>query len=222
MIKRVVISIVLMTSISGCAFAKESYPSSEGHYIINSINNETAYIADSGEVEIKIDDMQINIYSMLLDDESGAIAYRINGEMQGIECLEDKKYNDCYLAPTSITVDDGEIIGLVQVPRTRDGGYDSFQRYLDYDLLFELDPTTGESDIFYETEGNYQRIVGYDEGTVYLYENNRIYELDLSNNKKSLLQEIEPYEELEFDWTEEGLTINNNKEDYHELIKIED
>lgn len=222
MIKRVIISIVLIGSLAGCAFMKESYPGSEGHYIINSINNETAYISDLGDTEIEIDGVVINIYSMLLDNEYGAITYKVNGKMHGIECLSDEKYNDCYLAPTSITADNGEIIGLLQVPRTRDGGFDSFQRYLDHDLLFSLDPITGESNIFYETKGKYQRIVGYDEGLVYLYQNNRIYEVDLSNNKTTFLQEIKPYEELEFNWTEEGLAIDNNEDDYHELIKITD
>jgi hypothetical protein len=35
-----------------------------------------------------------------------------------------------------------------------------------------------------------------------------------------LLKEIEPYEELEFNWTEEGLTIDNVDDGYHELVEI--
>ena len=220
MIKKMLYLIPVLTILIGCTFIEESYPNREGHYIINSINTETANLSESGEVDISVNGMEVNIYSMLLDNDCGAIAYSVDGEMKSIDCLNDKAFNNCYIANTSLTSDGGKIIGLVQVPRTRDGGYDSFQRYLNYDLLFELNPLTNESQIIYQTEDKHQRIVGYNEGKAYLYENNCIVEVDIDTNKKELLKVIEPYEKLEFDWTDEGLAIDNFEEGYHELIEI--
>ncbi len=220
MIKKFLYVISALTILTGCTSIGESYPGNEGHYIINSINTETANLNESGEVEISVDDIEVNIYSMLLDNDCGAIAYSVDGEMKSIDCLNDKAFNNCYIANTSLTSDGGKIIGLVQVPRTRDGGYDSFQRYLNYDLLFELNPLTNESQIIYQTEDKHQRIVGYNEGKAYIYEENRIYEVDIDTNDKEMLKEIEPYEELEFNWTDEGLTIDNADDGYHELVEI--
>ena len=220
MIKKMLYLIPVLTILIGCTFIEESYPNREGHYIINSINTETANFSESGEVDISVNGMEVNIYSMLLDNDCGAIAYSVDGEMKSIDCLNDKAFNNCYIASTSLTSDGGEIIGLLQVPRTRDGGYDSFQRYLKYDLLFKLNPLTNESQIIYQTEDKHQRIVGYNEGKAYLYENNCIVEVDIDTNKKELLKVIEPYEKLEFDWTDEGLAIDNFEEGYHELIEI--
>ena len=205
---------------TGCSSIGDSYPNNEGHYIINAINTETAYISDSGEVEILINDTPIEIYSMQTDNDYGSFSYKIQEEVKPIECLNDDEYYNCFLASTSITKEEDKIIGLIEVPRARDGSFESFQRYLKYDLLFELDPITNKSQIIYQTESKYQRIVGYDEGKVYLYEYNCIYEVDIETNKMELLKEIEPYEELEFNWTEEGLTIDNVDDGYHELVEI--
>ena len=60
----------------------------------------------------------------------------------------------------------------------------------------------------------------WDEGKAYIYEGNRIYEVDIDTNDKEMLKEIEPYEELEFNWTDEGLTIDNADDGYHELVEI--
>lgn len=220
--RKIAVLLSILSILTGCSFVGTGYPINNGRYVINSINTETAYVNNDDEVEIEVDGVIVKIYSLKTENKYGEFTYMVDGVAKPIGCLKDDEYNLCYLSNTSITTDDGNLIGLIQVPRRTYGAYDTIQKFLKKDILFELNPTTGESDIFYETEGNYQRIVGYDEGIVYLYENNRIYELDLSNNKKSLLKEIEPYEELEFDWAEEGLTIDNNKEDYHELIKIED
>ena len=220
MIKKMLYLIPVLTILIGCTFIEESYPNREGHYIINSINTNTAYINNNGEVEILINDTPIEVYSMQTDNPYGTFTYKINEAAKNIECLNEHEYYNCFLANTSITTYKDKIIGLLEVPRTRDGGYDSFQRYLKYDLLFELDPITNESQIIYQTESKYQRIVGYDEGKVYLYEYNCIYEVDIETNKMELLKEIEPYEELEFNWTEEGLTIDNVDDGYHELVEI--
>ena len=220
MIKKILYLIPVLTILTGCTFIRESYPNREGQYIINSINTETANLNDNGKAEIFINDIPIEIYSMKTNNHYDYFSYKINDEVKPIECLKDDEYYNCFLASTSITTNEDKIIGLLEVPRTRDGSFQSFQRYLKYDLLFELNPLTNESQIIYQTETKYHRIVGYNEGKAYLYENNCIVEVDIDTNKKELLKVIEPYEKLEFDWTDEGLAIDNFEEGYHELIEI--
>lgn len=219
MIKKL-LTIFTLVIVTGCSLGGKSYPNNEGHYIINSINIDTAYVSDDNKVEIMINDIPIEIYSMQTENEYGCFSYTINEETKPIECLNSDEFYNCFLAYSSITEDEDKIIGLLEVARSRDGSFQSFQRYLEYDLIFELNPLTDESEIIYKTAGNYQRIVGYNKGKVYLYENNCIYELDLATNKKALLKTIEPYEKLEFDWINEGLTIDNIENGYHELVEI--
>ena len=220
MIKKIINLMSVILILTGCCSIGESYPNGEGQYIINSINTNTAYINNNHEVEIIIKDTPIEIYSMQTDNPYGTFTYKVNEEAKNIECLNEHEYYNCFLANTSITTYKDKIIGLLEVPRSRDGSFQSFQRYLKYDLLFELDPITNESQIIYQTESKYQRIVGYDEGKAYIYEGNRIYEVDIDTNKMELLKEIEPYEKLEFNWTDEGLTIDNADDGYHELVEI--
>ena len=220
MIKKILNLMAVLLMLTGCSSIGNTYPNGEGHYIINSINTDTAYLNDKGKAEILINDIPIEIYSMKTNNHYDYFSYKINDEVKTIECLKDDEYYNCFLASTSITTYKDKIIGLLEVPRSRDGSFQSFQRYLEYDLLFELDPVTNESEIIYQTEDKYQRIVGYDEGKAYIYEGNRIYEVDIDTNEKEMLKEIEPYEELEFSWTEEGLTIDNADDGYHELVEI--
>ena len=76
MIKKMLYLIPVLTILIGCTFIEKSYPNREGHYIINSINTNTAYINNNGEVEILINDTPIEVYSMQTDNPYGTFTIR--------------------------------------------------------------------------------------------------------------------------------------------------
>ena len=212
--------ILSMMLLIGCAAEIGGYPvKDEGTYVIDSINAKTAYYNES--VEITVNGLDVQLYSRNTSDNYDNFYYSVSGgEKVVISCLDDKRFKKSFIAYSSYTTDSENVIGLVQVASSKSGSYMSPQEYIENDVLFKLNPYTGENEIFYETKDNSSRIVGYNEGAIYLYENNSIYEYYPDNGKKDLLKEISPFSELTFSWNEDGLSISNEKENYHEFISI--
>ena len=54
----------------------------------------------------------------------------------------------------------------------------------------------------YESEDNTERIVGYSDGSIYLYDVNdyKLYQYDLDSEDKTFVGDVDAQDEMEFEW----------------------
>lgn len=129
---------------------------------------------------------------------------------QDIRCLNVTAYKDSHIQGNKLTTENGDIIGLVHVPR--ESCYDSFdpsQDDLKYDALFRLNPQTGENSILYKTENNCTRIIGYQDGVIYLLRDFKIYSSIMESREEKLIAELPEDTYYEFDWQGDYLIVIN-------------
>ena len=69
-----------------------------------------------------------------------------------------------------------------------------------YDILFSLNPETGANKILYRAEDNHTRIIGYQDETVYLLKDYKIYSQAIGTNENTLLLELPQDCDYRFDW----------------------
>ena len=70
-----------------------------------------------------------------------------------------------------------------------------------YTHLFSLNVDTGESQILYDTKNNQTRIVGYEDGILYLFQNDyKVYSQPLSDGEATELLSIPKSNDVTFDW----------------------
>ena len=132
-----------------------------------------------------------------------------------IDCLDYSDYQDSVIQKDKLTVENGEIIGLLHVVKNRYcDPYDPPQRDLKYDILFRLNPETGESGILYSAENRRSRIIGYQDGTVYLMKDYKIYTQTIGNRKKELFFELPEQYDYIFDWQGDYLIVMCEYEKY--------
>ena len=81
------------------------------------------------------------------------------------------------------------------------------QEQLRYDVLFKLDPETGESSILYKARNNRTRVIGYQDGVIYLLKNFRIYTQDVENGKRELFLKLPRDNSYTFDWQGDHLIV---------------
>lgn len=99
-----------------------------------------------------------------------------------------------------------KIIGIMQVPLgARFRGDRIKQRGLRYDILFSYDPETETCEVLYQPKNNRTRIIGYQDGEVYLFRKNKIYRENLDSGKKEELATIPESETYTFDWWKDYL-----------------
>lgn len=86
-------------------------------------------------------------------------------------------------------------------------------------MLFRLNPETGESSILYKPGNNRTRIVGYQDGIIYLMESYKIYSQPIEDGgKRILLYELPEHTDYRFDWQGDHLLIFYNCFEHHELV----
>ncbi len=127
---------------------------------------------------------------------------------QGIGCLNVAAYKNSHIQGNELTTENGDIIGLVHVPRK--SYYDSFdpsQDELKYDALFRLNPRTGESSILYCPWNNFTRIIGYQDGVVYLMKNFKIYSRVMESKEENQIVELPKDTYYGFDWQGDYLIV---------------
>ena len=118
-------------------------------------------------------------------------------------------------------LDDSEhtIIGLAQNPVRPDGDEKRIeQENLKYDILFSYDPSLEICKILYETKTNRTRIIGYQDGYVYLYKQNQIVKEHLEDGASEVLTTIPKGEHYTFDWWKEYLVVIDHETD--ELVTM--
>ena len=129
-------------------------------------------------------------------------------EEHGIDCLNEDEYVYSMIRQDKLTTENGEIIGLVHVVKNfRCHSFNPPQKQLKYDVLFRLDPETGKSSILYKARNNRTRVIGYQDGVLYLLKNFRIYTQDVENGKRELFLKLPKDNSYTFDWQGDYLIV---------------
>lgn len=141
----------------------------------------------------------------------GQFTYRVAGKLEEheIKCLSQSAYQVARLQENNITEEEnGEFVGLLQVPRNmRCDPIDPPQDELNYDVLFRLNPQTGESSILYSPWNKSTRIIGYQDGVAYLLRDFKIYSRVIESEEEKPIAELPEDTYYEFDWQGDYLIV---------------
>lgn len=173
-----------------------------------------AILGNNQRCVIRVDEKLISLGHK--SDEWGFF-YCVEGDSEEytIDCLDDSEYQNSVIQKDKLTVENGEIIGLLHVVKNRYcNPYDPPQRDLKYDVLFSLNPETGESRILYRVRNNRTRIIGYRDGVVYLMNNYKIYSQTIGFKENTLLLELPQDHDYIFDWQGDYLIVMCEYEKY--------
>lgn len=135
--------------------------------------------------------------------QRGDRSYCVEGDLEEHEigCLDASAFAFAVVKPNNIMTEDGEIIGLVHaVKNFRCDSWDPPQDELRYDVLFKLDPKTGKNSILYSPWNNQTRIIGYQDGVIYLLKDFKIYSRVMENEEENQIVELPEDTYYEFDW----------------------
>lgn len=150
-----------------------------------------------------------------------------DAEEQEITCLQDaadwQEYKDTRFYEKYMIQEGNEIICLLQVTDSSTGEA-IWQKYSKKDILFKLNPEMGESSIIYETENNETRIIGYQDGKVYLLRNFKVYAQSIDDGEEEKLFSLPTTREIYyFDWYQDYLIVTDlyRKNEVVEVYKIE-
>lgn len=120
--------------------------------------------------------------------------------------LNELGHKHAYLRLSYLDQSGEKIIGITQVPlNARCTGRRLEQKILRYDVLFSYDPLTETCEVLYQKKNNRTRIIGYQDGEVYLFRKNKIYRENLDSGKKEELATIPESETYTFDWWKDYL-----------------
>ncbi len=129
----------------------------------------------------------MNIY---FSHESGSCKYFWLSDKDSysyeIECLDNDKYAKSDIYASHTCVENNDIYSVMTVtanygnPSLRNYGLTRLsQIFVGRDILLRLNPTDGSNEIVYDTIDNNSRIVGFIGTTVFVLQNNVIYEVDI-------------------------------------------
>ena len=126
-----------------------------------------------------------------------------------IDCFNKKGYTYSRLVKGYLTSDkENEIRGIMCVSCNPIESVLLNQRDIVRDMLFELNIDTGESQILYDTKNNQTRIVGYEDGILYLFKNDyKVYKQPLSGGEATEILSIPKSNDVIFDWCEDYLIV---------------
>ncbi len=176
-------------------------------------NGRALYFFDS-RYTIKADQKLVTLYH-----EWGASDYSYSAEGDArdnkIDCLNEDEYKYARITEDNLTMEKGEIIGLLHVPiNLRRDPLNPSQKELKYDVLFRLDPETGENSILYRARNNRTRIIGYQDGVIYLMNNYRIYTKTMESGETKLFLKLPRDTSYKFDWQGDYLIVMRGYEIY--------
>ncbi len=133
--------------------------------------------------------------------------------------LGERGYADLGVYASHFAWSDGVYVGIVQVPLN---SYYSDTRLkqgdLRYDILFSYDPTADRCEILYQSKNNRTRIIGYQDGNVYLYQRDRIFCKNLETGKQEILAWLPKSLTYTFDWWEDQLIVIDHET--NELVEV--
>lgn len=165
--------------------------------------------------------------------EENAFFYYIEGEdeQKRIECLWKGVHGYSDFEGDMLTVENGKIYGIMYIAINWRSSADLQANHRN-NILFCLDPETGESEILLETPDNRTRIIGYKNGIVYLMENYVIYSQVLGEEERKELSVLPQNDYYIFDWQSGYLVVRynfeahngkyvNDRRDVAAVIKVE-
>lgn len=115
--------------------------------------------------------------------------------------------------------EDDKIVGITQVPlNIRYRGSRLKQKGLRYDILFSYVPATGKCEILYQPKNNRTRIIGYQDGVIYLFKNNKIFRQFLDSDESEELVALPESSCYTFDWWEDYLLVFDHENS--ELVEV--
>jgi len=181
---------------------------SEGEYDIRSIRDEHGYkILYIGEDNSKKVDERMVHFRWNRDLEEHQ--YQLDGEnlWNGIAVLRDGMFSHAAIYEQFLTAEDRKIRGLISVSRHWAVYWDLYQADLDREVLFELDTETGKSRKLYATRNNLTKIIGYQDGILYLVKKEKVYKRDLETKEETVLFDLLKGYDYIIDWQSDYLII---------------
>ena len=139
-------------------------------------------------------------------------SYQVDGGSEKpIDCFNKKGYTNSRLVKGYLTADkENEIRGIMCVSCNPIESVLLFQRDIVRDMFFELNIDTGESQILYDTKNNQTRIIGYEDGILYLFKNDyKVYKQPLSGGEATEILSIPKSNDVIFDWCEDYLIVRS-------------
>ena len=167
---------------------------------ISTDNEQYTHLAGRNIVVKKDERTRVNMY----------FSYQVEGEQEKfIDCFNKKGYANSRLVKGYLTAEnENEIKGIMSVSGNRRESVLLNQGDIVRDMLFELNIDTGESQILYDTKNNQTRIVGYEDGILYLFKNNyKVYKQPLSGGEATEILSIPKSNDVIFDWCEDYLIV---------------
>lgn len=189
----------------------ERHAVSENEYKICSIRDTQGYkiLYPNIDPRIEVNDEQIHFFK---NWETGDIWYQIDESVlrNTISIFRDDEYKNSYIDEEYLTIEDGKIIGVLSVSRHW-AEYKYLDQYnLDKDVLFELDSETGESRKIFDTKNNLTKIIGYQNGIVYLVKNEKVYARELATKEETVLFALPKGKNYIIDWQTNYLIIRED------------
>ncbi len=186
----------------------ERYVASKNKYEIRSIKDTQGYkiLYTNIDPSIEVNDKQIQFSKKW---ETGDIWYQIDESVlrNTISIFRDDEYKNSNIDEDYLTIEDGKIIGVLSVSRHWTE-YKYLDQYnLDKDVLFELDIETGESRKLFDTKNNLTKIIGYQNGIVYLVKNEKVYVRELATKEETALFDLAKGKNYIIDWQADYLII---------------
>ncbi len=137
--------------------------------------------------------------------------YSIDGEegQHDIEWLQENAFRRSTIEEEHLTVENGKIIGWISVSRNPNVDDNLYQDDIDRDILFDLDIETGESQVLYDTGSNQEKLIGYEEGTLYLVRGGKVYSHLLDGGQERELFDLPEEGKYIIDWQAGYLIIRN-------------
>ena len=140
------------------------------------------------------------------------LLYQKEGETQPhvITCLSDEKYQFSDFRECLLAIQGDEIIGLLTVyPYDREERVWRLFAGSITEVLFRLNPETGESSIIYGDQPYAGKVIGYNNGIVYLVKHQKVYSLSVENGKKKKLFTLQNDDSSKyiFDWQGDYLIV---------------
>ena len=144
-------------------------------------------------------------YAYVLEKLEPAVSEEICRSIE--DALGECGYSYVYADACRIDRSDDPWIGITQEPVNRySEDFRISQHDMKFDILYSYDPKTQTGDILYQTKNNRTRIIGYEDGVMYLNQRNHIYKKPLEGEKERLVT-LPPSDSYTFDWWDGKLIV---------------
>lgn len=186
------------------------YDAEKEEYVIIELGDEKRRSTFSNLAPRFTTTIRMNGKLISLSLERGKSSYWVEGDSKEhtIECLNKSEFDYSVIQQKKLTIENGEIIGLVHVIKNfRCDSWDPSQDELKYEVLFRLNPKTGENSILYRTKNNRTRIIGYQDGVIYLMNNYKIYTRTVGSRRIEEFLELPRDTGYMFDWQGDYLIV---------------